>query len=99
MSEPFEVTASDGTRWVWSPELRVWNGWRHGEDGLWERTGPEMQRDYPEVIRRVCARCKTRPRSSLMTGRLCEQCEDDIDGMSQDELDEDERRHTEDVAP
>jgi hypothetical protein len=44
------IGANDGTRWVYSPELSIWNGWEPGEDGLWEMSPAEMQRYYLEVV-------------------------------------------------
>jgi hypothetical protein len=45
--------------------------------------------------RALCARCEKRPRAHPMMGCLCERCEDAIEGMTQEELDEDYRQHTE----
>lgn len=42
----------------------------------------------------MCARCRLRPRLSQMTGCLCEECEDEISGMTQSELDADYEAHT-----
>lgn len=44
------IPADDGTRWVYSPELNVWNGWTPGEPGLWEMNLRQMMQFYPEVV-------------------------------------------------
>lgn len=41
----------------------------------------------------MCARCRIKPRASQMTGALCDDCEEAIDGMSQRELDADYAVH------
>lgn len=46
-----------------------------------------------------CARCKQRPRAHPYLGCLCEQCEADIDGMTQSDLDADWAAHTARLTP
>lgn len=41
----------------------------------------------------MCARCKVKPRASQMTGALCDDCDDAIDGMTQKQLDADYQKH------
>lgn len=48
--------ADDGTRWIYSPEFNIWNGFDPEEDGLWELSPDEMANDYPEVIAYLRAR-------------------------------------------
>ncbi len=40
-----------------------------------------------------CARCRQRPRVHRQTGCLCQPCEDAIEGMTQEELDDDYQAH------
>lgn len=49
MTDPW-LKADDGTRWLFSPALRLWTGWMPGEDGSWYRDPAEMERTYPEVV-------------------------------------------------
>lgn len=49
--------------------------------------------DHPRGGRMMCARCRLQPRLSQMTGCLCEECEDEISGMTQSELDADYEAH------
>ena len=41
----------------------------------------------------MCARCRVKPRASQVTGALCDDCEEAIDGMTQRELDADWAAH------
>jgi hypothetical protein len=59
VSEPGEIVAADGTRWVWNADCGLWFGWVEpapgqvlelGEDALMERTPQEMAREHPEVL-------------------------------------------------
>lgn len=45
------VPALDGTRWIYSPEFDIWNGFEPGEPGLWELNPAEMEQFYPDVLR------------------------------------------------
>ncbi len=45
------IPAEDATRWIYSPEFNIWNGFQPGEPGLWELSPEEMGRLYPEVLR------------------------------------------------
>lgn len=44
------IGADDGTRWIYSPGLKIWNGYTPGDDGLWELGPEEMVEAYPEVV-------------------------------------------------
>lgn len=37
------ILAYDGTRWIYSPEFDIWNGFQLGEDRLWRLTPFEME--------------------------------------------------------
>lgn len=52
-------------------------------------TAPVVDRDGA-----LCARCRVNPRVHRQTGCLCQPCEDAIEGMTQEQLDEDYRAHT-----
>lgn len=59
-SQDLSIGADDGTRWIYSPEFEIWNGFEPGEDGLWELSPDEMERQYPEVVRAFRSRYEAR---------------------------------------
>lgn len=47
----------------------------------------------PKRFDPMCARCQVNRRANAMTGCLCVDCENAIDGMTQAELDADYEKH------